>query len=110
LPLAHSALPVQVVKQLAPLHRKAPHDATIEPVQLPLPSQAPALVCIPPAHDAVTQAVPDAQSLHAPPSHVPTLPQVAAAVVPQMPRGSVVPLVALAHVPFVPPVCSAEHA
>jgi hypothetical protein len=65
---------------------------------------------MPPEQDAAPQTVPAGQSRHAPALHLPSVPHVEGAVATQTPRGSTVPFVALAHVPFVPPVRAAEHA
>jgi hypothetical protein len=67
LPLAQSAPEVQLVLQLVPLQRYAPHDIVVDPAQVPLPSHWPAVLSIPPAQEASTQAVPIAQCSQAPP-------------------------------------------
>jgi hypothetical protein len=69
-----------------------------------------AVVCIPAEHDAAPHAVPLGQSRQAPAWHLPSVPHVDGAVATQTPRGSVVPLVTLLHIPFVPPVSAAEQA
>jgi hypothetical protein len=77
---------------------------------LPLPSQLAAVVCVPPEQDAPEHGVPLLQFWQTPPSHLPSLPQLACAVVLHTPRGSTLPLVAAAQVPFGMPVSVAEQA
>jgi hypothetical protein len=70
---------------------------TIEPVQVPAPSHLPTVVCMPPAHDALTQTVVAAHFAQAPASHVPSVPQLAAVFTRQTPRGSGLPFVTVAQ-------------
>jgi hypothetical protein len=96
-------------------HEKGPHDlgeheAVVPATHAPAPLQVEALVWVLPLHDWARQTVPEAQSWHAPLWHVPSVPQVAAAVAMHTPRGSAVPFVAVLQVPFTPPVRSAEQA
>jgi hypothetical protein len=89
----------------------APHDTVAAPVQVPWPSQAPGVVCIPAVHEALApHAVPAGQLSHAPAWHLPSLPQVAGAVMTQIARGSGPPSIAAAQTPFAAPVSAAEHA
>jgi hypothetical protein len=78
--------------------------------QVPAPSHARAAVSVPPAHDAVAQTVPEGQSRQLPLVHLPSVPQVEAAVAAQTPRGSAEPSITAPHVPSVPPLSAAEHA
>jgi hypothetical protein len=92
-----------------PSQQKAPEaQLEIVPLHTPAPSQAPAVVAVPPEH--TLHAVPEGQRSHAPALHLPSVPQLAEAVAAQSPRGSVLPSVALAQVPFAPPVRAAEQA
>jgi hypothetical protein len=77
---------------------------------MPTPLHVPALVCIPAEHEPGMQSEPEGQFRHAPALHLPSVPHVDAAVATQTLLGSVVPLVAAAHVPLTPPVSAAEHA
>jgi hypothetical protein len=72
--------------------------------------QVPAIVATPPAHDVEPHVVPEAQSRQAPAWQCPSVPQLVDAEIMQIPRGSAEPLLAAAHVPFVPPVRAAEQA
>jgi hypothetical protein len=111
LPAAHSAFETHIVKQAVPLQRKAPHDTVVAPVQVPLPSQTPGVVCIPAAHEALApHAVPEGQSSHAPVWHLPSRPQVEATLEEQSARGSGRPSIAAAQTPAAAPVSEAAHA
>ena len=57
-----SAVVAQLVLQLVAPHTYGEHDDIVPAVQLPLPSQVLALVCVsvPALHDAATQTVPAA--------------------------------------------------
>jgi hypothetical protein len=72
--------------------------------------QVGAATWLPPEHEPAPHTVPDGQSLQAPPLHLPSVPQVDAAVAAQRSRGSLLPSVATLHVPFTPPVSAAEQA
>jgi hypothetical protein len=114
--LPQQATPSQsaVVVQLA-LHAVAPHTYGAQEVVAPAthepaPLQVAAAVLVAPRHDAEPQRVPDGQFRHAPALQLPSVPHVEAALTAQTPRGSAIPFVAVAHVPFVPLVSAAEHA
>jgi hypothetical protein len=78
-------------------------------LQLPLPSQVLAAVCMPFVHDAGAHAVPEATCSQLPaPSHLPSLPHGGLAV--HWPAGAAVPAVMLAHVPSAVPVSAIEQA
>jgi hypothetical protein len=77
-------------------------------VHAPEPLHA-VVLCWPTEHD-VAHTVPDGQSRQRPPLHLPSVPQLDAAVTAHSPRGSVVPFEATPHVPFAPPVSAAAHA
>jgi hypothetical protein len=108
-PAAHWASLEQLVPHAAPLHAYSPHETGVPGLHVPAPSHAGA-ACIPFEHDPAPQDVVAGQSAHPPPLHLPSVPHVEAAVATQMPRGSTVPSIALAHVPLAPPVRAAVHA
>jgi hypothetical protein len=73
-------------------------------LQLPAPSQVFASACVDvfAGHEAATHCVPAGHLRHAPaPSHLPSLPQVEAAVTPHCPLGSATPAPMGEHVPSV---------
>ena len=73
-------------------------------MQLPPPSQRPAVVSVPLRHEGPEHVASAPHRSQTPPWHRPSVPQAACAVTAQRPRGSVAPLIALLHVPSVPPV------
>jgi hypothetical protein len=88
-----------------PLHMNTPQPCGPPPtLQLPAPSQVFASVCVDElaGHDGGTHCVPACHLWHAPlPSHVPSVPQVEAAVTLHWPLGSVLPAAMGEHVPSV---------
>ena len=96
--------------QIASSQSAAVHVVFAPATHVPAPLHVDAAVATRLAQDAATHTVPDGHSAHAPPLHLPSVPHVDTALATQMPRGSVMPFVAVAQVPFVPPVRAAEHA
>jgi hypothetical protein len=109
-PLEHCVFAVQDVAHTLPLHTYAPHDAVMDPVQLPFPSHSPAVFAIPFVHEAAKHVVLVPHFSHTPLLHFPSSPQLASVVALQMTRGSVAPFFALPQAPFCPPVSAAEQA
>jgi hypothetical protein len=101
-----SLFDVQVTRHAdAPSHMKGEHICVPPPtLQLPAPSHVLASVPedAPPGHAGGTHCVPACHLWHAPaPSHLPSLPQVEAAVTPHWPLGSVAFAATGEHVPSV---------
>jgi hypothetical protein len=88
------------------------HAVTVPALHVPEPLQVAAEVWFPVKleHDAAVHTVPEGQSRHAPALHVPSKPQLDAAVAAQRLRGSTVPSTTLPQVPFAFPLSVAEHA
>jgi hypothetical protein len=78
-------------------------------LQVPAPSHVRVAVSTPAEHEAAAHMVPDGHSWHTPPAHLPSLPQVDAAFAAHRPRGSIVPSITVAQVPFAPPVSAPEQ-
>ena len=106
-PTAQSVLVAHAVRQaLAPQMYGA--QAAVVFLQVPAPSQLPALVAVPAVHDGEPQLVPAAAERQAPaPLHVPSNPQGGAAA--QPPCGSLVPAATAAQVPAEPTTLQAAH-
>jgi hypothetical protein len=100
----------QVTAHAVAPQRYGAHGVLLPALQVPAPLHAGAAVWFPPEHDPAPHTVPESQSRQAPALHLPSVPQLDAAVTAQRPRGSGLPFVASAHVPFVPPVSALEHA
>ena len=110
-PPAHCADVVQLVKHAVVSQVKGAHAAVTPDAQVPAPLQVAAEVSLPPEHEAAVQTVPEGQRSQAPPEHLPSVPQVEAAVAAHRPRGSVAAFLALPQVPSAPDCLSAaEHA
>jgi len=106
-PAAQSALVVHAVRQaLAPQPKGA--QAAVVCLQVPAPSQLPALMAVPAAHEGAPQLVPTAAARQAPaPLQVPSNPQGGAAA--QPPCGSLVPAATAVQVPAEPATLQAAH-
>jgi hypothetical protein len=79
--------------------------------QVPVPLHREAVTWVPAVQDAAgPQAVPEGQLSQAPFRHFPSVVHELAGFAAHRPRGSVVPSVAGAHVPFAPPVNAAAQA
>jgi hypothetical protein len=106
-PAAQSALVVHAVRQaLAPQTKGAQAAAVC--LQLPAPSQLPALVAVPAAHEGAPQLVPAAADRQAPaPLQLPSNPQGGIAM--QPPCGSLVPAATAVQVPAEPATLQAAH-
>jgi hypothetical protein len=82
-----------------------------EPVHAPLPLHVPGVVSMPFAHEALTHTVAGPYFAHAPALHVPSVPQLVAAVIAQRWCGSTAPSLAAPQVPSAPlPLSAAEQA
>ncbi len=111
--VTQSAAVVQVVLQVgvAVSHRYGSHSELVTVRQTPAPSHVRCGVSVDPVHVAAAHCVPVAQNRHAPaPLHIPSVPHVAAAVVPHCDAGvGAVPLATLLHVPTLPVIAHDLH-